>query len=79
MRTISEQRLIATKVLIQFEDGPLSLRIPRGATLGIFQRSCTTFANGIEAALSPSMCVSARRTGAVAPPPIPPYPLRILS
>ena len=34
MRTISEQRFIATKVLIQFEDGPLSLCIPRGATLG---------------------------------------------
>ena len=34
MRTISEERFIATKVLIQFEDGPLSLYIPRGATLG---------------------------------------------
>jgi hypothetical protein len=34
MRTISEKRFIATKVLIQFEDGPLSLCIPRGATLG---------------------------------------------
>jgi hypothetical protein len=34
MRTISEERFIATKVLIQFEDGPLSLCIPRGATLG---------------------------------------------
>jgi hypothetical protein len=34
MRTISEERFIATKVLIEFEDGPLSLCIPRGATLG---------------------------------------------
>ena len=34
MRTISEERFIATKALIQFEDGPLSLCIPRGATLG---------------------------------------------
>ena len=34
MRTISNERLVATKVLIQFEDGPLSLGIPRGATLG---------------------------------------------
>ena len=34
MRTISDERFIATKVLIQFEDGPLSLCIPRGATLG---------------------------------------------
>ena len=33
MRTISEERFIATKALIQFEDGPLSLCIPRGATL----------------------------------------------
>ncbi len=34
MRTISEERFIATKALIQFEDGPLSVCIPRGATLG---------------------------------------------
>jgi hypothetical protein len=34
MRTISEERFIATKALIEFEDGPLSLCIPRGATLG---------------------------------------------
>jgi hypothetical protein len=34
MRNISEERFIATKALIQFEDGPLSLCIPRGATLG---------------------------------------------
>ena len=34
MRTISEEHFIATKALIQFEDGPLSLCIPRGATLG---------------------------------------------
>jgi hypothetical protein len=34
MRMISEERFVATKALIQFEDGPLSLCIPRGATLG---------------------------------------------
>jgi hypothetical protein len=34
MRTISQERFIATKALIQFEDGPLSLCIPRGTTLG---------------------------------------------
>ena len=34
MRTVSEERFIATKVLIEFQDGPLSLVIPRGATLG---------------------------------------------
>jgi hypothetical protein len=34
MRTISEERFIATKALIEFEDGSLSLCIPRGATLG---------------------------------------------
>jgi hypothetical protein len=34
MRTISEEHFIATKALIQFEDGPLSLCIARGATLG---------------------------------------------
>jgi hypothetical protein len=34
MRTISNERFVATKVLIQFEDGPLSLSIPSGATLG---------------------------------------------
>ncbi len=34
MRNVSEERFIATKALIQFEDGPLSLCIPRGATLG---------------------------------------------
>ena len=34
MRTISEERFIATKALIQFEDGPLCFSIPRGATLG---------------------------------------------
>ncbi len=34
MRNISNERFVATKVLIQFEDGPLSLGIPRGATLG---------------------------------------------
>ncbi len=34
MRNISNERFIATDVLIQFEDGPASVRIPRGATLG---------------------------------------------
>jgi hypothetical protein len=34
MRNISNERFVATKALIQFEDGPVSLRIPRGATLG---------------------------------------------
>jgi len=34
MRNISNERFVATKVLIEFEDGPMSLSIPRGATLG---------------------------------------------
>jgi hypothetical protein len=34
MRTVSEERFVATKVLIEFADGALSLCIPRGATLG---------------------------------------------
>jgi len=34
MRNSAKERFIATKVLIQFEDGPVSLRIARGATLG---------------------------------------------
>ncbi len=34
MRNTSNEGFVATKVLIQFEDGPLSLSIPRGATLG---------------------------------------------
>ncbi|MGO9545715.1 MAG: hypothetical protein ACLPPF_13095 [Rhodomicrobium sp.] len=34
MRTISNERFVATKVQIEFEDGPMSFRIPRGATLG---------------------------------------------
>ena len=79
MRNISEERFIATKALIQFEDGPLSLCIPRGATWGMFRRSCTTFANGIEAGRSPSTCVSAQWTGTAAPARIPPYPPRILT
>ena len=32
MRNTSKERLIATSVLIAFEDGSVSLRIPRGAT-----------------------------------------------
>ena len=34
MRNISIERFVATKVLIEFEDGPMSFLIPRGATLG---------------------------------------------
>lgn len=34
MRTISNERFVATKVQIEFEDGPMSFGIPRGATLG---------------------------------------------
>ncbi len=34
MRNISNERFVATKVLIEFEDGPLSLSVPHGATLG---------------------------------------------
>ena len=33
MRSTSKERLIATSVLIAFEDGSVSFRIPRGATL----------------------------------------------
>ncbi len=33
MRNISKERLIATSVLIAFEDGPVSVLIPLGATL----------------------------------------------
>ncbi len=33
MRNISNEHLIATKVLIKFEDGPVSFTIPLGATL----------------------------------------------
>lgn len=33
MRTISNERFIPATVLIEFEDGPVSLRVPRGATL----------------------------------------------
>ena len=33
MRNTSKERLIATSVLIAFEDGSVSFRIPRGATL----------------------------------------------
>ena len=33
MRNTSKERLIATSVLIAFEDGAVSFRIPRGATL----------------------------------------------
>jgi hypothetical protein len=33
MRNTSKERLIATSVLIAFEDGPAFFRIPRGATL----------------------------------------------
>ena len=34
MRTISNERFVATKVQIEFEDGPMSVSIPHGATLG---------------------------------------------
>ncbi len=34
MRNISNERFVATKVQIEFEDGPMSFRIPRDATLG---------------------------------------------
>ncbi len=34
MRNISNECFVATKVQIEFEDGPMSFRIPRGATLG---------------------------------------------
>ncbi|MGO9172066.1 MAG: hypothetical protein ACLP7P_08890 [Rhodomicrobium sp.] len=33
MHHISKERLVATDVLIEFEDGPVSFAIPRGATL----------------------------------------------
>jgi len=33
MSTISNERLIATKVLVMFEDSPVSFRVPSGATL----------------------------------------------
>jgi len=33
MRNTSKERFIATSVLIAFEDGSVSFRIPRGATL----------------------------------------------
>ncbi len=33
MRTNSNERLVATKVLVKFEDGPVFFRIPFGATL----------------------------------------------
>lgn len=33
MISLSNDRLIAKKVLVKFEDGPVSFRIPRGATL----------------------------------------------
>jgi hypothetical protein len=33
MRNISKEHFIATNVLIEFEDGPVSVRIPHGATL----------------------------------------------
>ena len=33
MRNSSNEDFVATKVLIEFEDGPMSFRIPRGATL----------------------------------------------
>ena len=33
MRNISNERFVASKVLIEFEDGQMSFRIPRGATL----------------------------------------------
>jgi len=34
MRNISDESFVATKVLIEFDDGPMSFRIHRGATLG---------------------------------------------
>jgi hypothetical protein len=33
MRTISTEKFIATTALIEFEDGPVSFRVPCGATL----------------------------------------------
>jgi len=33
MSSISNERLIATRVLVKFEDGPVSFRVPSGATL----------------------------------------------
>jgi len=33
MHHISKERLVATDVLIEFEDGPVSFAIPRGETL----------------------------------------------
>ncbi|MGA7328182.1 MAG: hypothetical protein WBX25_27760 [Rhodomicrobium sp.] len=33
MSNISNERLIATRVLVKFEDGPVSFRVPSGATL----------------------------------------------
>jgi len=33
MSSSLSERLVATKVLVKFEDGPVSFRIPRGATL----------------------------------------------
>jgi hypothetical protein len=33
MRNISSERFIATSVMVAFEDGCVSFRIPRGATL----------------------------------------------
>jgi len=34
MRNILNELFVATKVQIEFEDGPMSFRIPRDATLG---------------------------------------------
>jgi hypothetical protein len=33
MRTISTEKFIATTALIEFEDGPVSFRVPSGGTL----------------------------------------------
>ena len=79
MRTISEEHFIATKALIQFEDGPLSLCIPRGATLGEVSEKlhdiCKWHRGG---ALSINVRFGAAN-GAATPPSIRPYPPRILN
>ena len=34
MRSVSSERFIAANVLVEFENGPVSFRVPHGATLG---------------------------------------------
>ena len=53
------EHLVATKVLVKFEDGPVSFRIPRGATLANLSEKFSQIRRWHKGPARSSMCALA--------------------